>query len=658
MPNRLAHSLSPYLLQHADNPVGWYEWGDEAFAVARERDLPILLSVGYAACHWCHVMAHESFECEDVAAALDRRFVAVKVDREERPDVDAVYMNATLALTGRGGWPMTCLLTPDGEPFFAGTYLPRESLLDLLDQASTLWRTRRDDLVAQATEITAQLGATAEPTAAPINVPELDAARTRLAAGYDAQRGGFGGAPKFPPSMVLEFLLRDAARSGSEQARFMALNTCHAMARGGLYDQLAGGFARYSVDAGWVVPHFEKMLYDNAQLARVYAHAWRLTGDALCARVALETADFLVRDLGTPTGLASSLDADAAGVEGLTYVWTPAELRKTLGEADSVPAARLLSVTDEGTFEHGASTLQLREDPEDAIWWSGVRDRLLAARSRRPQPARDDKVVAGWNGLAIAALAEIGTLLDRPDLVDAARRVAGAVVALHVVDGRLRRVSRNGVVGDTPGQLDDHGDLAEGLLALAQATGEPGWLATAREVIDAAAVHFRSPNGQWFDSPDDGERLVQRPRSGGDHAEPGGLSAIAGALLGYSALSGSATHRALAEEALASMAATATTQPRFAGWALAVAEAAVTGPLQVAVAGAGPDAEALAAVARRSASPGLVLALGEPDAAGVPLLAGRPLIDGSPAAYVCREFVCDLPTTSPDTLMRLLRGSE
>ncbi|HEX2858455.1 MAG TPA: thioredoxin domain-containing protein [Propionibacteriaceae bacterium] len=654
MANRLEQSLSPYLRQHAGNPVDWYEWGDEAFTAAREHDLPIFLSVGYAACHWCHVMAHESFERDDVAAALRDRFVAVKVDREERPDVDSIYMNAAVALTGHGGWPMTCLLTPDGEPFFAGTYLPHDTLLDLLDRAADLWRTRRDDLVAQAAEIGAALSADTAPARNPLGPIHLDAARARLAATYDPRHGGFGGAPKFPPSMVLEFLLRDAARTGSDQARDLALGTLHAMARGGINDQLAGGFARYSVDAAWVVPHFEKMLYDNAQLARVYAHAWRLTGDPLCARVAVETADFMVRDLGTPVGLASSLDADTAGVEGLTYVWRPAELREVLGEADGVRAARLLEVTDAGTFEHGASTLQLQNDPDDPAWWSDVRARLLAARDRRSQPGRDDKVVAGWNGLALAALADVGTLLDRPDLVAEAARIADALLRVHLVDGRMRRVSRDGRAGSAPGQLDDHGDLAEGLLALFQATGDPRWLAAAGELIDLAVRHFRSESGEWFDSPDDGERLFQRPRTTTDNAEPSGIAAVAGALLAHSALTGSTGQRDLAEEALAAMSPVASTDPRFAGWALAVAEAAAAGPLQVAVVGSGPAAADLVRITRRSPSPGLVLASGRPDAAGVPLLAGRPLVGDAPTAYVCREFVCDLPTTSADDLRERL----
>src|SRR5674476_547364 len=379
MANRLAQSTSPYLLQHKDNPVDWWEWGSEALAEAEHLGKPIFLSVGYAACHWCHVMAHESFEDDEVAAVLNTGFVAVKVDREERPDIDAIYMSATTALTGHGGWPMTCFLTPAGEPFFCGTYYPKPTLLQLLSQVRDAWAQQRDEILASAGHIVQTLR-TAPTTGVdtPLAATELGAAEALLAGGYDWQDGGFGRAPKFPPSMVLEFLLRHWARTGTGRDLQMVEGSCEAMARGGMYDQLAGGFARYSVDAGWVVPHFEKMLYDNAQLLRVYLHLWRATGSPLAERVSRQTADFLLRDLGTVEGgFASALDADAAA---------------------------LLEVTSSGTFELGLSTLQLRREPEDTQWWDGIRGRLLAARDLRPQPARDDKVVTGWNGLAIAAV--------------------------------------------------------------------------------------------------------------------------------------------------------------------------------------------------------------------------------------------------------------
>ncbi|MFZ1286458.1 MAG: thioredoxin domain-containing protein, partial [Candidatus Phosphoribacter sp.] len=435
MPNRLAGALSPYLRQHQDNPVDWWEWSPEAFAEARRRDVPVLLSIGYAACHWCHVMAHESFEDPEVARALNADFVSVKVDREERPDVDSVYMAATLALTGQGGWPMTVLMTADGEPFWCGTYLPKGQLVGLIEAASAAWTERRDEVLASGAHITeAVRSAVAPAPPEPITRHTLDDAATRLGRTLDAVHGGFGRAPKFPPSMVLEFLLRHHARSGAADALGMVVATCKAMARGGIYDQLAGGFARYAVDVAWVVPHFEKMLYDNALLARVYLHLWRASGSELARRVALETAGFIVDELGTAQGgFASSLDADTEGVEGLTYVWTPAELIDVLGPDEGARAARQFDVTEAGTFEHGRSTLQLRHDPDDPTWWAGVRERLLAHRRLRPQPGRDDKVVTSWNGLAIAALAEIGVALEAPPLVAAAVRAAGLLLDTHLV---------------------------------------------------------------------------------------------------------------------------------------------------------------------------------------------------------------------------------
>ncbi len=661
MANRLSRSLSPYLLQHADNPVDWWEWGEEAFAEARRRDVPVLLSVGYSACHWCHVMAHESFEDDEVARALTAGFVAVKVDREERPDVDAVYMAATTALTGQGGWPMTCLLTPDGNPFFAGTYLPKAQLLDLLSQAGEVWRTQRERVVESGDTIARRLReVTAPPPPHAVDVAGLEAAASRLRTDHDDARGGFGGAPKFPPSMVLEFLLRHHARTGSGDALAMVRHTCEAMARGGMYDQLAGGFARYAVDAAWVVPHFEKMLYDNALLARVYAHLWRVTGDALALRVATETADFIVRDLGTPEGgFASALDADTVvdGVshEGLTYAWNRAELDAVLGEADGALAADLLSVTDAGTFEAGRSTLQLRVDPEDDTWWADVRDRLLRARGERPQPSRDDKVVTAWNGLAIAALAEVGTLLGRPDLLDAATRSARVLLESHDVDGELRRTSRAGRVGTAPAVLDDHGDLAEGLLVLHQVTGDPTWLASAQALLDRALERFVDDEGVVHDTAHGSDTLMSRPAGRSDNAEPSGASALAGALLTLSALTGSSRHRAASEAALAACGEVATREPRFGGWALAVAEAAEAGPLQVAVVGDGDLAHELLATARRSTSPGLVAVGGMPDAPGIPLLSERPLVGGAPAAYVCRGFVCERPVSDVADLASALR---
>ena len=660
MTNRLANATSPYLLQHQHNPVDWWEWTEEAFAEARRREVPVLLSVGYAACHWCHVMAHESFEDDGVAEVLNRDFVAIKVDREERPDIDAIYMTATTAMTGQGGWPMTCILTPGAEPFFAGTYLPRTQLLQLLEAVTDAWTNRREDVLASGANVAEQLRAVARKAApAAIGDDVLDQAVATLAAGFDSRNGGFGIAPKFPPSMVLEFLLRHQARVRDGHSLQMVDATCEAMARGGMYDQLAGGFARYSVDASWVVPHFEKMLYDNAQLLRVYVHLWRATGSPLAERVARETADFLLSDLRTPEGgFASALDADTDGVEGLTYAWTPAQLAEVLGEEDGARAATLLSVTPRGTFEHGTSTLQLRTDPADAAWWQEARGRLLAARHARPQPARDDKVISSWNGLAIAALAEAGALLEEPRYLDAARECAGFLLAAHVVDGRLRRSSRGGVVGAAAGVLDDHGNLAEGLLALHQAGGGTRWLGEAARLLELALGHFGDGEGGFYDTSDDAEQLFTRPRSQADNAEPSGSSAVAGALLTYAALTGSNRHREAAAAALEAAGTLAAREPRFAGWSLAVAEAAAAGPLQVAVVGEDDLADALLALARRSPSPGLVVAFGAPDAEGVPLLADRPLVRGRSAAYVCRGFVCDQPVTEIDRLAEVLAGRQ
>ena len=656
MANRLADSTSPYLLQHKDNPVDWQEWGQEAFAEARTRNVPVLLSVGYSACHWCHVMAHESFEDDELAAVLNAGFVPIKVDREERPDIDAIYMSATTAMTGHGGWPMTCFLTPAGEPFFCGTYFPKPSFLQLLSGVRDAWSNRREEVIAGGSGVVEALrAATTIGSGTPLGAVELAQAEAMLAGGYDRQNGGFGRAPKFPPSMVLEFLLRHGARTGSQRAWQMAEGTCEAMARGGMYDQLAGGFARYSVDPGWVVPHFEKMLYDNAQLTRVYLHLWRATRSPLAERVSRQSADFLLRDLGTRQGgFASALDADTEGVEGLTYVWTNTQLIEVLGEDDAVRAADLLGVTRSGTFERGMSTLQLPAEPADAPWWEDVRGRLLTARDQRPQPGRDDKVVTGWNGLAIAALSEAGVLLEDSTYLDAARRCAQFLVDAHLVDGRLRRASREGVVGAAMGVADDHGNLAEGLLALHQATGEPSWLTAAGALLDTALTHFADGQGGFFDTADDAEPLFTRPRSASDNAEPSGQAALAGALLTYAALTGSNRHREAADAAVAAAAGLAAADPRFAGWSLAVAEAMAAGPVQVAVAGDGPGAQELIRVARGCTSPGMVTAHGSPDTPGVPLLAGRPLVAGHAAAYVCRGFVCDRPVTTPEELTSAL----
>jgi uncharacterized protein YyaL (SSP411 family) len=643
MPNRLATSTSPYLLQHQDNPVDWWPWSDEAFAEARERGVPVLLSVGYAACHWCHVMAHESFEDPAAAAYVNKHFVAIKVDREERPDVDAVYMEATQAMTGHGGWPMTCFLTPAGEPFFCGTYFPptdrpgMPSFRTLCQSVVSAWNERREELESAGADVVRQLAdqSAAPPAQAGLTTAQLDAAAARLGHEHDARMGGFGGAPKFPPSMVLEFLLRHHARTGDPASLGIVELTCERMARGGIYDQLAGGFARYGTDERWVVPHFEKMLYDNALLARVYAHWWRATGSPLARRIAEETCEWMLAELGTTQGgFASALDADSEGEEGKFYVWTPDEV----GPA----AAAMFNVTDEGTFEHGRSVLQLLADPDDEKQWLAERERLLALRAERVRPARDDKVVAAWNGLAIAAFADVGVLFDRTDFIDVATACARLLIDVHVIKGRLRRVSRDGVVGDPVGVLEDYGDVAEGLLALHQVTGDPEWLDVAGQLLDAAVRHFDDGAGGFFDTADDAERLVKRPKDPTDNATPSGLASVAGALTTYAAVTGRSQSRERAETVLATVAAVVERFPRYAGWVAAVGEAQAAGPLEVAVV----DAPELARVARLTTSPGAVVVTGGES----PLLVERP----PGAAYVCRGFVCDAPTTDPTELAQRL----
>ncbi len=668
--NRLAGESSPYLLQHKDNPVDWWPWCPEAFAEAERLDRPVLLSIGYAACHWCHVMAHESFEDPATAELMNRHFINIKVDREEQPDVDAIYMEYVQALTGQGGWPMTTFLTPQGDAFYAGTYFPPQprhgmpSFPQLLQAIASTWAERRSEAVGAAARISQALTerVSAHDGSPPPDADGLAAALEALATAYDVQRGGFGGAPKFPPSMVLEWLLRHHARTGEAPALTMAAGTFDAMARGGIYDQLAGGFARYSVDDAWVVPHFEKMLYDNALLLRAYLHWWRVSKSPLARRVVEETAEFLLADLRTEQGgFASALDADTDGVEGLTYVWTPVELVDVLGSSDGRWAADLFEVTEEGSFEHGASTLQLLADPEDWPRWRDVRARLAAARARRSQPGRDDKVVAAWNGLAIAALAEAGALLERPEWTGAAIEAAELLVSVHLFSNsggqRLLRVSKDGAAGRHAGVLEDYADAAEGFLALYSVTGDETWLDRAGRLLDVVIEQFDDGDGGFFDTASDSQTLVRRPKDPTDNATPSGTAAAAGALLTYAALTGSSTHRDAARDAVAVCGRIGVTHPRFAGWGLAVAEALLDGPREIAIVGRSgrADTEALRTVALQAVAPGAALAVGDPHSSpAVPLLKGRPLVDGVAAAYVCRDFACQRPVTTPEELEALL----
>lgn len=667
MANRLAHSTSPYLQQHAENPVDWWEWSPAAFEEARRRDVPIFLSIGYSACHWCHVMAHECFENDAMAEYLNENFVSIKVDREERPDVDSVYMDATVALTGQGGWPMSVFIDHDARPFYAGTYIPPRpahglpSFPQVMTGISEAWRTGRGDIESAAERIG---GALRERRLLQSDdeLPDaalLQRAVEQLSREFDSVNAGFGGAPKFPPSMLLEFLLREAARTGSTEAYRMASATLQAMARGGIYDQLGGGFARYSVDAGWVVPHFEKMLYDNALLLRVYAHWYRLTADPLADRVVRETVEFLLRDLRTAEGaFAAALDADSEGVEGKFYAWTPTELSEVLGEVDGAWAAQLLTVTDAGTFEHGSSTLQMLADPTDLGRWRRIRSALFEARESRVHPGRDDKVVASWNGLVIAALADAGILLSEPSWIDAAVEAADLLISVHLGaagDDRLARTSRDGAPGSSAGVLDDYGSVAEGLLALYQATGNDEWLMFAGLLLDVAIQHFSDDEGGFFDTADDAEQLIIRPRDPSDNAEPSGWFAVANACVTYSALTGLSEYRVIAEEAVRIVTMLATRAPRVAGWGLVAASAMVAGPIEIAVTGS-PNDEGFAdllATARFVPLPGTVVAWGDPD---VPLMRDRPLIDGRAAAYICRGFVCTAPVTEASSMRAQLEG--
>ena len=633
MSNRLTGSSSPYLLQHAENPVDWWPWCDEAFEQARERNVPVLLSVGYAACHWCHVMAHESFEDPAIAQVMNDHFVNIKVDREERPDVDAVYMSATTALTGHGGWPMTVFLDHERRPFYAGTYFPPEprsgmpSFRIVLEAISAAWEERRDDIANTAEQIATSLDR-ALPEVRTVDDQVVDRALASLRTAFDARFGGFGGAPKFPQPMVHEFLLRHHARTGEESSLAMVERTLTAMAAGGMYDQLAGGFARYSVDAQWLIPHFEKMLYDNALLLRVYVHWWRETGSELARRVVSETAEFLLDEMLTEQGcFAASLDADSEGREGTFYVWTPEQVREAGGD----PAA--LGVTDAGTFEHGTSVLQR---PATDAW---PRERLREVRAARPRPARDDKVVLAWNAWAVSALAEAGALLDEPAWVDAAVRCRDALWDLHEADGRWFRVSRDGVRGDALAVLEDYAALANAEFTLSAVTG-----CGPDRGLDLVAQLTSTFLDQGRDTAADDVLASAVDMS--DNATPSGWNLAAEALLTASALTADAGLKARAETVLG-QATHLAGYPQFWGHGLSVVEALLDGPREVAI--VADVGSPLHRVALHGTAPGMVVATTGP------LLEGRPRVDGLDTAYVCRGFVCDAPTTKPGVLAEQLR---
>jgi uncharacterized protein YyaL (SSP411 family) len=715
--NALGTEPSAYLRQHADNPVHWQPFGAAAFAAAAARDVPVFLSIGYAACHWCHVMAHESFEDRETADYLNTHFVAIKVDREERPDVDAVYMAATQAISGEGGWPMSVFLTPEGLAFHAGTYFPprpmpgRPSFRQVLAAVQDAWQERRDAVEQNATSLAQSLGDAQLSAAVTVSGPPplldpdlLPAAVASLARSEDVADGGFGAAPKFPPSAVLEFLIRHAAvpSDTADAARDMAGRTLAAMARSALFDQLDGGFARYSVTRDWSVPHFEKMLYDNAQLLREYVHWVRLGGNGVfpageAADVAVRTAEWLLESLGLGSvgdagdpgfALASSLDADSVvdgeHHEGAAYLWTVEALQEVLGDSDGAAVARLMNLGQEGTVSRYGSPLHpaRRLDRAEADFWARVRPALLTARNLRPQPARDDKVVAGWNGLAVAALAEAGAVLGRADFVGAAESIAAYLEFVHwQPDARtLIRVSHAGTARGMDGLLEDYAFCAEGMFALYAATGRTRWYRFAEQLVHTAGSRFVVAGRLVDTAGGDGQvRAAQGGQAGldpFDNATPSGAAAFAGVLLSYAALSGSAEHRALASQVLALLPPLAGRAPRVAGWLLATAQAALAGPVEAAVIGPpSPERTELHRELLKSASPGLVIALeddggaqvppsdaasgGEATPAGrdpVPLLAGRPAgPGGAPLAYLCRNMVCERPVATAEGLRARLQ---
>ena len=670
--NRLATATSPYLLQHAHNPVDWYPWGAEALDRARAEDRPILLSVGYAACHWCHVMERESFEDAETAAAMNAAFVCVKVDREERPDLDSVYMRAVQAFTrGHGGWPMTVFLTPDGRPFFAGTYFPPRrtgglpSFGQVMAHVVAMWRDRRADAEDLANDVAGDLQSLARVPAAlgEADVDALAEVARAVAPDVDEAHGGFGGSPKFPPHGVLAALL---ARAGNDAvARRMALDTLHAMARGGMYDLLGGGFARYSVDAAWRVPHFEKMLYDNAQLLGVYTDAWRLTRAPRFARVVRETAGFLLRALRDPTGAFwSALDADTDGVEGATYAWTPAQLRGVLGEHDGARAAGLLEVTEAGTFEHGASVLRLEPDLDahpEREWLEDVLARLHHARQARPQPAVDDKAVTAWNGLAIDALARAGATFGEPAWVDAAARAADAVLTTaRTPGGGLARSVRAGVAAG-PAFADDHAALCDGLLSLYEASFDPRWLREAETLADALVARFwDAVTGTLWFTPDDGETLVARPRNLFGGAEPGANAVAARAFARLDLLLGRADLGAKADAILRVYAPLFPRAGHALGWEAVASGWRGPDTWQLGIVGAADDPATVAmlGVARRAALPFVSVARVADGAEAARVGLGWLADKGAPVegaiAYLCARGACRLPVTTPEALEDLL----
>jgi uncharacterized protein YyaL (SSP411 family) len=657
--NRLAGETSPYLLQHAHNPVDWYPWGPEALERARAEDKPIFLSIGYAACHWCHVMERESFENEATAALLNDGFVAIKVDREERPDLDSIYMGAVQQMTGSGGWPMSVFLTPDGKPFYGGTYFPDSprhglpSFSQVLEGVSQAWRERRDEVERSGTALAQAIEGELRPvsTASTEAASEvlLDAALLGLERGFDARHGGWGGAPKFPQPMTIEYLLRLHVKTADQRPLAMARRTLDAMAAGGIYDHLGGGFARYATDAVWLVPHFEKMLYDNAQLARVYVHAWQLTHEPRYRQVAEETLEFVARELRTADGgFAASLDADTDGEEGATYVWDKSEVDALLGQ-DAAEFDAAYDVTDNGNWE-GRTILRRAIGPADEDLLASARRTLFEARQRRPQPARDDKVLTAWNGLMIAAFADAAVAFDEPRRADLARAAADLLLEhARTAEGRLYRSWKDGRALHSA-VLEDYANLADGVLALYEATFDERYFVAARELADAILDHFADPAGGFFDTADDHESLIARPKDIQDNAVPSGSAMATSVLLRLAAFTGDARYSDAASTAISTVVPLAGRYPTaFAQWLNAICFS-LGDPVEIAISGDPTDAGSLLEVVRSSFRPFAVVAAGASQGTRVPLLEDRPQRDGVVTAYVCRQFACRAPVTQPAEL--------
>jgi uncharacterized protein YyaL (SSP411 family) len=668
MANRLAAESSPYLLQHADNPVDWYPWGDAAFERALSDDRPVLLSIGYSACHWCHVMAHESFENAEIAALMNTHFVSIKVDREERPDVDSVYMSAAQAMGVPGGWPLTVFLTPHGLPFFGGTYFPPADRPGLrgfpavLRAAAAAYREQRDEIGVMGEKVRDAVAPRSLPAASEPTAALLDAAARKLASETDRAHGGFGAAPKFPHPQALDLMLRRSWATGDPLIRDAAVLSLDAMSRGGIHDQVGGGFHRYSVDASWSVPHFEKMLYDNALLAPVYLHAYQVSGREDLLEVCTRTLDYMARELRLSDGaFAASQDADSPGGEGAFFVWTPSQLREALGVDDGALAARVFGVVDGGNFEHGTTVLSMPyplaqvarsmsiDEPSLRARVEDIRTSLRMARGSRPAPERDGKVITAWNALAIRAFAEAGPALERPDYVAIARRCADFVLEHLVRAGVVHRIW-NGGEGRIIGFLDDAANLGDALLTLYEATGESRYFIAARGLCERIIEQHRDADGNYFDTAGDAEPLIVRPRTIDDNPVSAGQSVAATLFCRMHAFTGEERWHTRAMEIVAPLATVVARAPLAVAGLAAAMELAVGPMREIAITGDPVDTRtrALLDVAQRRFDPMSVLAWGPSDA--VPLLTGRAPVDGAPAAYVCRGFVCQAPVTGATEL--------